>query len=248
MKIAGNTILITGGGTGIGRRLAELLKAEGNDVIIAGKYADALAETVAANPGIKSYPLDVDDGSAIRSFAAAVVKAHPALNVLMNVAGIMRTEVLTAGPDYLADAEAIVSTNLLGPIRMTAAFLPHLMAQPDATILNVSSGLGFVPISRTPTYCATKAAIHSYSQSLRRQLRDTSVKVIELPPPAVQTDLGPGLATNPAAQPVDAFAREVVALLKENPDAEEILVERTKIFRFAEAKGEFDAVFKMLNP
>ena len=146
MNLTGNTILITGGGSGIGRGLAQELHALGNRVVIAGRRRQALDETTAANPGMKSLTLDIEDPAAIRAFAAQVATEFPALNVLINNAGIMRPEDLLAQQADLADAEAIVTTNLLGPIRLTAALLPHLQKQPRAAIVNVSSGLAFVPL------------------------------------------------------------------------------------------------------
>ena len=187
MKLTGNTILITGGGTGIGRGLAEAFHALGNQVIIAGRRKSALDETTSANPGMRSIVFDVEDPASIRSFAAQVTASCPALNVLINNAGIMRPEDLKADPVDLTNAEAIIAINLLGPIRLTAALLPHLQRQASATIINVSSGLAFIPLHVTPTYCATKAALHSWSQSLRYQLKSTSVEVLELAPPYVAT-------------------------------------------------------------
>ncbi len=189
MKLTGNTILITGGGSGIGRGLAVEFHKLGNQVIIAGRRKKALDETTAANPGMKSVTLDIDNAAGIRAFAAQLTKDYPALNVLINNAGIMRVENLSAQQADLADAESIITTNLLGPIRLTAALLPHLQKQPHATIMNVSSGLAFVPLHLTATYCATKAAIHSYTQSLRYQLKATHIDVVELIPPYVATDL-----------------------------------------------------------
>ena len=247
MNITGNTILITGGGSGIGRALAEALQAAGNSIIIAGRRRAALEETVAANPGMALQVLDIEDAGAIRDFAATLVTEHPALNVVIHNAGIMRAEDLLAEPFDLTDAEATITTNLLGPIRLTAALLPHLRQQPQATIMTVSSGLAFVPLTATPTYNATKAAIHSYSQSLRFQLRDTTVQVIELVPPAVATDLMPGHAANPHSMPLDAFISESIALLQANPTAEEICVERVDRLRNAEAGGQYQQVFAMLN-
>ena len=248
MNITGNTILITGGGSGIGRGLAEALQAAGNRIIITGRRKQALEETVGANPGMAFQVLDVDDAGAIRAFAAQVVKDHPALNILINNAGIMRAENLLAEPFDLTDSEAIITTNLLGPIRLTAALLPHLRQQAQASIINVSSGLAFLPLAMTPTYCATKAAIHSYSQSLRHQLRGTSVQVIELAPPAVATDLMPTSKSNPRSMPLDAYIAESMALLKANPAAAEILVEQVKPLRNAEASGQYEMVFNFVNP
>lgn len=247
MITTGNTILITGGGSGIGRGLAEAFQAAGNQVIIAGRRRQALEDTVAANPGMAFEVLDVESAEAIKSFAAALSARYPALNVLINNAGIMRAENLLDPSGDLGDSEATITTNLLGPIRLTAAFLPHLRGQPRSTVINVTSGLAFVPLVATPTYCATKAAIHSYTQSLRFQLRDTPVEVIELAPPAVATDLMPGHAVNPNSMPLDAYIAESMALLGANPTPPEICVERAKMLRNAEAGGRYDAVFAMLN-
>ena len=187
MQISGNTILITGGGSGIGRALAEAFHALGNQVIIAGRRQQVLEETIAANPGIKSAVFDIENADAIRTFAAQVTEDDPSLNAVIHNAGIMRPEDLKTCE--LADAESVITTNLLGPMRLTAALLPHLLAKPRATIMTVSSGLAFVPMALTPSYCATKAAIHSYTQSLRYQLKGSGVEVLELIPPYVQTHL-----------------------------------------------------------
>lgn len=248
MQMSGNTILITGGGSGIGRALAEAFHGLGNKVIIAGRRQSVLDETTAANPGMASLALDIEDPQAIRAFAARLTAEHPDLNVLINNAGVMRPENLRSQPEDLRDAEATVITNLLGPIRLTAALLPHLLDQPRAAILNVSSGLAFLPLALTPTYCATKAAIHSYTQSLRYQLKDTAVQVIELAPPYVQTELmGPSQAADPRAMPLKDYIAETIHLLQTVPDANEILVERVKPLRFAEASGDYAAAFKGFN-
>ncbi|RYG66679.1 SDR family NAD(P)-dependent oxidoreductase, partial [bacterium] len=185
MKTTGNTILITGGGSGIGRALAESFHAAGNQVIIAGRRQSVLDEVVAANPGIKALTLDVESPTAIREFSAKVVAENPDLNVLINNAGIMKQENILEQDEALADVEATITTNLLGPIRLTAALLSHQKAKENGVIINVTSGLAFVPLVSTPTYSATKAAVHSYTQSLRFQLRDTPLQVIELAPPGV---------------------------------------------------------------
>ncbi len=246
MNLTGNTVLITGGGTGIGRGLAERFHALGNQVIIAGRRQSMLDETTAANPGMKSMTLDVESADAIRDFAAKVVADFPTLNVLINNAGIMRAEKMSDQHIDLADAEAIITTNLLGPLRLTAALLPHLMKQQHAAIMNVSSGLAFVPLVFTPTYCATKAAIHSYTQSLRYQLKSTPVEVLELIPPYVQTNLMDG-AEDPRAMPLEKFISEVMLILDSKPSPLEISVENVKFLRNAEVENRYDATFAGLN-
>jgi uncharacterized oxidoreductase len=246
MKLTGNTILITGGGSGIGRGLAESFHALGNQVIIAGRRQQTLDETVAANPGMMAITLDIEDPASIRTFAANVAKQYPPLNVLINNAGIMRAEKLTSQPDDLAAAESTIVTNLLGPIRLTAALLPHLHQQPYAVIMNVSSGLAFVPLAPTPTYCATKAAIHSYTQSLRYQLRESPIEVLELIPPYVATDLLNG-ADDPRAMPLDKFIAEVMEILKTQPTATEICVENVQGLRLAAESGHYNDVFQGMN-
>src|SRR4029077_12004381 len=201
MKITGNTILITGGGSGIGRGLAEAFHAKGNQVGIAGRRKKLLDETVAANLGMKAEVLDIENSDAIRTLAEKLKKDYPTLNVVIHNAGIMKPEPLQDGA--VAHAEAIVTTNLLGPMRLNAALLPFLLKQQNPVIMTVSSGLAFVPLAMTPTYCATKAAIHSYTQSMRYQLKDTAAQVLELIPPYVQTELlGAWQANDPNAMPL----------------------------------------------
>ena len=240
------TILITGGGSGIGRALAEAFHALGNQVVIAGRRQQVLQETIIANPGMKSAVFDIENTDAIRTFGAQLAKDYPGLNAVIHNAGIMRPEDLKSGG--VADAESIIAINLLGPMRLTAALLPHLLKQPRATVMTVSSGLGLVPMAMTPTYCATKAAIHSYSQSLRYQLKGSSVQVLELIPPYVQTQLmGDRQANDPNAMPLQDFITETMNILKTSPDATEICVERVKPLRFAERNDGYDAFFTRFN-
>jgi uncharacterized oxidoreductase len=246
MQASGNSILITGGGSGIGRALAEAFHAEGNQVVIAGRREKLLDETIAANPGMDAVVLDIENVDAIQPFADQLKKDYPTLNVVIHNAGIMRPELLQDGTTQ--NAEATIATNLLGPIRLNAALLPFLLNQPRAAIMTVSSGLAFVPMAMTPTYCATKAAIHSYTQSLRYQLKDTSVQVLELIPPYVQTELtGPRQASDPNAMPLKEFIAETMNILKTSPDISEICVQRVNAQRFAEASGNYDAFFKQFN-
>lgn len=249
MQPTGNTMLITGGTSGIGRKLAERFHGVGNHVIIAGRRERLLREVVEANPGMIGYLLDVTDPLAVRRCAEEVAEDYPALNTLINNAGIMAEEDVCSATDNPAIAENTIATNLLGPIRLTAALLPHLLNQPRAAVITVSSGLAFVPMARTATYCATKAAIHSYTVSLRHQLRETSVEVIELIPPYVQTELmGPGQATDPHAMPLDEFIDETMSLVRQQPTPPEVRVDRVHWQRLAEAEGRYDAVFAALNP
>lgn len=238
MRQNGNTILITGGGSGIGAALAQRFHDLGNSVIVAGRRRDALEETIAGRANMHAMVLDIEDADAIRAFAAELIAAHPRLNILVNNAGIMRYEPVDTRRD-LADAEATVATNLLGPIRLTNALVDHLANQADAAIVNVTSGLAFVPLVATATYSATKAALHSYTVSLREQLAGR-IEVIELVPPAVQTDLTPGQSTREGYQPLPAFVDEVMALFAQAATPREILVERVKFLRDAEAEGRFD--------
>jgi uncharacterized oxidoreductase len=246
MKISGNTILITGGGTGIGRGLAEALLKEGNKVIITGRRKAKLEETVKANPGIIGIALDVDDPGMVDDVAQQIAREYPELNVLINNAGIAGLENLSEGK--LDTAEAIVTTNILGPIRLTAALLPLLLKQKNAAVVNVTSGLGFLPLTMMPTYSASKAFMHSYSESLRYQLQDSKVEVKELIPPYVQTELGgERQKSDPNAMPLDEFIAEVMSILKSAPDAKEICVQRAKGLRAAESSGNYDAIFKGFN-
>lgn len=244
MNISGNTILITGAGSGIGRALAEALHARGNKVVIAGRREHVLDEVVQANPGIEAMLLDIQDKADIAAFARQVAERFPALNIVINNAGIMRPETQLD----LAVAEETIATNLLGPIRLTAALLPHLVAQPRASVVTVSSGLAFVPLAATPTYSATKAAIHSWSVALREQLKGTAIEVIEIAPPYVQTELlGPHQAVDPAAMPLADFIAEVMTILETQPAATEVIVERCKPLRYAAENGNLAAVFGMVN-
>jgi uncharacterized oxidoreductase len=245
MKTSGNTILITGGGSGIGEALAHRFHDAGNTVIVAGRRQDALDQAIAGRANMHALTLDVESAEGVADFAKLLLAAHPALNVVINNAGIMRFEALDR-PRDLADAEATITTNLLGPIRIIDALIDHLVAQPDAAIVNVTSGLGFIPLIAAPTYSATKAAIHSYTVSMREALKGR-VEVIELAPPAVQTGLTPGQEARPGYQPLDEFSDEVMALFGQDPTPKEILVERVRPFRFAEQQGRFDETVVQLN-
>jgi len=248
MNITGNTILITGGASGIGRGLAEAFYKEKNQVIIAGRRRQLLDEVTAANPGMKSAVLDIENAEHITAFAEKLTSDFPKLNVVIHNAGIMRPENLKEPGAAVNDSQAMITTNLLGPIRLNAALFPVLQRQPKATIMTVTSGLAFMPLAMTPTYCATKAALHSYTESLRWQLRDTNIQVVELPPPYVQTELlGAGQKSDPRAMPLEQFIAEVMQIIRTQPDAKEINVERVKPLRNAAAAGTYENIFKTLN-
>lgn len=248
MRMTGNTILVTGGGSGIGRGLAEALHRLGNRVIVSGRRLSALEEVTDANPGMASLELDVADPAAVTRFAAELVRLHPGLDAVVHNAGIMKPEDAAAEGWDAAVAEDTVATNLLGPIRLTAALLPHLRGRPRSAILTLSSGLAFVPLAATPTYSATKAAIHSWTMSLRHQLRGTTTEVIEIAPPYVQTELmGPHQASDPRAMPLDAFIAETMRILTDGAPGGEVIVERCRPLRFAAEDGRMAAMFETVN-
>ncbi|KAA0113964.1 SDR family oxidoreductase [Mycolicibacterium sp. P9-22] len=245
MKMTGNTILLTGGTSGIGLGLAVRLHAAGNKVIVAGRRKELLNDITAEHPGIEALVLDVADPDSIAQASETLAASHPELNVLINNAGVMLKENLL-DPASLPVAEEHVTINLLGTIRMTYAFLPQLVSNDDAVIVNVTSALAFVPFPITPTYSATKAALHSFSQTLRVQLADEGVQVIELVPPSVRTTLL-GQQDDEQAMPLDEFLTETLELLRENPDTQELVVERARFLRDAQANGSYDDVFAMLS-
>ncbi|RLP82218.1 SDR family NAD(P)-dependent oxidoreductase [Mycetocola lacteus] len=247
MNISGNTIFVPGATSGIGLALALALQNAGNTVIIGGRRTELLDQIAATHPGIHTVHIDTTSVASIQQAATAVIDAHPELNVLIAMAGIMRVEDWTRPSGFLDSAEEIVVTNLLGPIRLIGAFVEHLQSRPDATIMTVSSGLAFTPLMATPTYNATKAAIHMLTESLRLQFAETSVRMLELVPPSVATDLLPGQRESAFAMPLDEFITETVALIHENPDAEEILVERVKFLRFGEARGDYKQTVAAVN-
>jgi uncharacterized oxidoreductase len=247
MNISANTIFIPGSTSGIGLALAIELQAKGNTVIVGGRRGDLLEQIAAAHPGLGTVQIDTSDPASIAAVAREVLAAHPDLNVLIAMAGIMRVEDWRRPEGFLASAESVITTNVLGPIRLIAAFIEHLRAQPDATIVTVSSGLAFTPLKATPSYNASKAAIHLLSESIRLQYADTSVQVIELVPPSVRTSLVPGQESSEVAMPLDEFVTEALTLFETEPDAKEIQVERVKFLRYGEARGDYDQVVATLN-
>ncbi|HEY4801275.1 MAG TPA: SDR family NAD(P)-dependent oxidoreductase [Paraburkholderia sp.] len=234
MKLTGNTVFITGGTSGIGRGLAEALSKRGNKVIIAGRRKALLDEIAKHNPGIDTVELDIGNAAQIRAVAKQLIERYPALNVVINNAGIMPFDDAAGALDD-EQAVRLVETNLLGPVRVSAAFVEHLKRQPESTIINNSSVLAFVPLAPTALYSATKAAIHSYTLSQRFALRDTSVRVLEIAPPWVDTDLV-HKSGDPRAMQLDAFVAETLERLE--TATTEVLVDAARPMRDAAGPNE----------
>jgi uncharacterized oxidoreductase len=245
MKTTGNTIFLAGGTSGLGLGLAQRFLDLGNKVIISGRRKELLDQLAAEHPGLETIALDVADPDSIAATVEQVIATHPDVNVVITMAGIMHPENLRDA-SHLSVSEATITTNLLGTIRVISAFLPHLVQQQDAAVLTVSSGLAFVPLVITPTYNATKAAIHSYTQSLRMQLADTSVQVIELIPPAVQTALM-GQENDERALPLDVYLTDTIGILQAQPDVAEVVIDRVKFLRNAEPEGRYAETVAALN-
>lgn len=234
MNWTGNTIFITGGGSGIGRALAEALHSLGNKVIISGRRKGHLTKTIEANPGMDSVELDVTDPESILQAAEVLMAKYPTLNILINNAGIMEIDDASKSIDDDLISRTI-TTNLMGPIRLTGALVEHLKKQESAAILIVSSVLGFTPMAMTAVYSSTKAALHSYSQSLRFKLRNTPVRVLEVIPPWVRTDLL-NSSEEPRAMPLDEFLKGTLDALATESD--EIMVPRAKFLRDQQGPAE----------
>ncbi|USQ86220.1 SDR family NAD(P)-dependent oxidoreductase [Streptomyces phaeoluteigriseus] len=234
MDLSNRTVLIVGGTSGIGRELARRFVAAGSTVAVAGRSTTALAEL--AQEGIGTFTLDVTDGTSVALAREAVLAQYPQLDTVVTMSGVMHLEDLR-DPAHFQAAQVTVNTNLLGTIRVTDAFTPHLIQQGAGTFVTVTSGIAYLPFPPMPTYAASKAAVHAYSEALRAQLKGTGVGVVELVPPAVAT--AGQEKVNPNALPLDAFATEVMQLLAQNPTPDEILVEGVHMHRWAERDGTY---------
>jgi uncharacterized oxidoreductase len=242
MVLSSNTILITGGASGIGLALAERLLRAGNHIIACGRRESKLAELKSRHPEIDARVADVAEPGEREALAAWATSRFPALNVLVNNAGIQRRVQVAEERDWTATRQEI-AINFDAQVHLTMLLLPHLMKQPRAAVLNVTSGLSFVPLAATPVYCATKAAFHSFTLSLRHQLAGTAVEVIEIIPPAVDTDLGgPGLHT--FGVPVGEFADAAMKQLAEG--AREVSYGFSQQSSRA-SREELDAIFQRMN-
>jgi uncharacterized oxidoreductase len=244
MQLTGDTVLVTGGGSGIGRGLAIALHEAGNRVLIAGRRIEALRAVADEYPGIAYMQLDHSDRRSIMRFAEQIERQYADLNVIVNNAGVIALEDLAVSdPDI---ASAVISTNLLGPIVLTSMLLPALRAQRRAAIINVTSASAFVPKAFAPTYSATKSGLHAYTESLRFQLQDSGIQVIEIAPPRVETEMdGTG---DEYAMGVDDFIAETLSLMAAEPDAAEVIVSAARGLRDAERNGVYAEQFAAVNP
>lgn len=250
MQMTHNIILVTGGTSGIGRALAEAFHDRGNRVIVTGRRQERLDQITSARPGMVGMAVDLNDAASVERLGHEVRARFPEMNVLIANAGISRFEDMRADTWNAADAIDIVQTNIVGVLRVTAALLPVLKAQPNATFMATGSALAFVPRADLPAYCASKAFVHSWLTSLRHQLRSIPVQVLELSPPYVQTELtGSEQQTDPRAMPLPDYVAQVMNLLErgEHPRGE-ILLERDQARRWAERDGQYDAIFATFNP
>lgn len=252
MQLHGNTIFITGGTSGIGKGLAESFHQRGNQVIITGRREERLKEICQSNPGMRYFVLDVTSRETLQTVARKAIEEFPAINCVVSNAGIQIRCNFAPGnaiDDHVLQQE--IDTNLLGPIRVAAAFIAHLATRPGATLVNVSSGLAFVPMVRFPVYCATKAAIHAWTLSLREQLRSASVRVIEIVPPWVATELGsPGTpASIPSAgrgpMSLEAFVAETMKELESG--AEEVAIGDARRLAAAASPDTVKKAFSAIN-
>ena len=236
MDTSNRTVFLPGATSGIGLALARHLRVAGSTVVVGGRRADLL-ETL-ADEGFTTVAIDVTDPASVDQARDTVLREHPGLDTVVTMSGVMLVEDLR-DPAHFAAAQLSVETNLLGTIRLVDAFTPHLLARGSGTIVTVTSGIGFLPFPLMPTYAATKAGVHAYSEALRAQLAGTGVEVTELVPPAVATS--PEVErSNPAALDLEAFVTEVVGLLGADPTPHEILVEGVRMHRWAERDGTYD--------
>lgn len=237
MDLSNRTVLVVGGTSGIGRELARRFAAAGSTVAVAGRNPEALSELAAE--GFGTFGVDVTDGDSVDRARDAVLARYPGLDTVVTMSGVMLMEDLR-DPAHFEAARTTIDTNLVGTIRVIDAFTPHLVGRGAGTFVTVTSGIAFLPFPPMPTYAASKAAVHAYSEALRAQLDGTGVDVVELVPPAVAT--AGQEKVNPHALPLDDFATEVMQLLSQDPTPHEILVKAVHLHRWAERDGTYAAL------
>ncbi|MEU8294867.1 SDR family NAD(P)-dependent oxidoreductase [Streptomyces pseudogriseolus] len=235
MKLSDHTVFIAGGTSGIGQELARRFAAAGSTVVVGGRNGDALARL--AEEGFGTVRIDVTDAASVAPARDTVLARYPGLDTVITMSGVMRMEDLR-DPAHFEATAATVDTNLLGTIRVVDAFTPHLIGRGAGTFVTVTSGIAFLPFPPMPSYAASKAGVHAYSEALRAQLAGTGVDVVELVPPAVAT--AGQEKVNPHALPLDEFATEVMDLLAQQPTPREILVKGVQMHRWAERDGTYD--------
>jgi len=245
MKLTGNTILVTGGGSGIGQALAWQFAERGNTVIVAGRTEASLAATVDGRADMHRLVLDVADDASVTQAVERLGREFPQINMLIHAAGVMERQELGSG-GTIATAQAILNINLLGTMRIVEGLIPLLEGKPDAVVCTMSSGLAFVPLPSTPAYSASKAGVHSYTLSLRHRLQGR-IEVIEIAPPAVQTGLTPGQESREGYMPLDAFIAETMANFEGDPTPAENLVGNVLPLRHAEREGRMDQMLEVLG-
>lgn len=243
MRLSDNTALVTGGGSGIGLALAARFLAAGSTVIICGRDMDRLKAAKDRYPALHVIRADLASAEEREALVESVLAGFPALDVLVNNAGIQRRGSFLSDRDPWAQRRIEIGTNLEAPIHLVSLLLPHLQARERGAIVNVTSGLAFVPVTFAPVYAATKAALHSFTMALRAELAGTAIDVVEIVPPAVDTDLG-GAGLHDQGVPVDIFADAVMARIT----AGEIEIGHGSSDHFRTAsREELDAVFRQLN-
>ncbi len=234
MDIASRSVFIAGGTSGIGLELARRFRAAGSGVVVGGRRTDLLAQL--AEEGLGTVEIDVTDPDSVTRARDEVLRKHPDLDTIVTMSGTGVPEDLR-DPAHFAAAETTIAVNVLGTVRVIDAFTPHLLERGAGTIVTVSSGIGFLPFPVMPTYAASKAAVHAYTEALRAQLAGTGVEVAELVPPAVATRVG---GSNPHALALGAYGAEVMDLLAQDPTPHEILVQAVLMHRWAERDGTYD--------
>jgi short-subunit dehydrogenase involved in D-alanine esterification of teichoic acids len=234
MDIATRTVFIAGGTSGIGLELARRFRAAGSTVAVGGRNAETLDRL--ADEGLGTVAMDVTDADSVLRGRDDILARYPGLDTVVTMSGVMMMEDLR-NPEHFAAAHTTIETNLLGTIRVIDAFTPHLVERGSGTIVTVTSGIAFLPFPPMPSYAASKAAVHAYSEALRVQLAADGIEVVELVPPAVAS--AGQEKVNPHALPLDAFATEVMQLLTQEPTPHEVLVEGVQMHRWAERNGTY---------